>query len=160
LESEPWHAKKWYRRSLFYRQQKSVQLELMLDASASAPDAFLVRDFPVSYSPIYREYTYRFAKGLVDGVSVDNAFPEKLDFFELANSSSDVVELDLKSATGIKLEDSKNVSRYNKDSSDSTDRVSFANDYDEELTENYYNEDSSDEFDTFEESLSIIEGDE
>lgn len=55
LRAEPWHAAAWYRR----KQGKHVDLPLVLDASSPSEAQEVVRDIPVSFSPVRREYGWR-----------------------------------------------------------------------------------------------------
>jgi len=55
LRREPWQAAPWYRKT----QQDQVRLQILRDAETPATPGELVRDHPVSFSPIRREYGWR-----------------------------------------------------------------------------------------------------
>jgi CRISPR system Cascade subunit CasD len=71
LIAEPWHAKDWYQRIHDQqRQPHALDLEIVVDTTPDNPDSFVVSDVPVSYSPIYREYSNRFVESRLDGVTI------------------------------------------------------------------------------------------
>lgn len=55
IRAEPWHAAAWHRR----QQPQTVQLAVLLDAPADVDDGETLRDVPVSFSPVRREYSWR-----------------------------------------------------------------------------------------------------
>ena len=55
LEQEPWQASDWYQG----RQRGSVRLRLILETPKGQPAWHSLRDQPVTFSPIHRQYTYR-----------------------------------------------------------------------------------------------------
>lgn len=55
LRSADWLARPWYRR----QQGRTVHLELALDANPGESDTDTVRDVPISFSPVRREYGWR-----------------------------------------------------------------------------------------------------
>lgn len=77
LRAERWWAREWYQR----QQGKTVHLELVLDATPGEPDTETVRDIPISFSPVRREYGWRDVRR---AQPVEMANPEgrsDLDFF-------------------------------------------------------------------------------
>jgi CRISPR system Cascade subunit CasD len=55
LRTHEWQASEWYRR----QQGRQVLLELVVDAAPGTEDAETVRDVPVSFDPVRREYGWR-----------------------------------------------------------------------------------------------------
>jgi CRISPR system Cascade subunit CasD len=55
LRSEPWQASSWYRRS----QSQLVDLPIVQDAKDPAEVGELVRDQPIRFDPVRREYGWR-----------------------------------------------------------------------------------------------------
>jgi len=55
LRAEPWQASVWFRRS----QPHEVQLAVVRDAESPAELGEIVRDQPVSFDPVRREYGWR-----------------------------------------------------------------------------------------------------
>lgn len=55
LRHAEWQAAQWYRR----QQGKSVDLELVVDASPGIRGAETARDVPISFDPVRREYSWR-----------------------------------------------------------------------------------------------------
>jgi CRISPR system Cascade subunit CasD len=55
LKSEPWQASPWYRRT----QSGLVDLPIIRDATESPGVGDLVRDQPISFDPVRREYGWR-----------------------------------------------------------------------------------------------------
>ena len=55
LQQEPWLASDWYRS----KQRGFVRLRLILETAKGHPAWHSLRDHPVSFSPIHRQYSYR-----------------------------------------------------------------------------------------------------
>ena len=55
LRAQEWLARDWYRQ----RQGRVVHLELVLDADGVQPDTETLRDLPLSFDPVRREYGWR-----------------------------------------------------------------------------------------------------
>lgn len=55
LRAHEWLAADWYRR----QQGQTVHLELAVDATPGDPDAETLRDVPLSFDPVRREYGWR-----------------------------------------------------------------------------------------------------
>jgi CRISPR system Cascade subunit CasD len=55
LRSEPWHASPWYRHT----QPGLVDLPIIRDAEDTAGGGELIRDQPVSFDPVRRDYGWR-----------------------------------------------------------------------------------------------------
>ncbi|MGR6924577.1 type I-E CRISPR-associated protein Cas5/CasD [[Actinomadura] parvosata] len=57
LRQEPWHAAPWYQRR--HRDERDVELELLLEAAAEDGPTDTLRDQPVSFDPAHRQYRLR-----------------------------------------------------------------------------------------------------
>lgn len=56
LRAEPWQAARWHRRK---QSNLGVDLPIMRDAESTAEAGETVRDSPISFSPVRREYGWR-----------------------------------------------------------------------------------------------------
>ncbi|MFG1701530.1 type I-E CRISPR-associated protein Cas5/CasD [Nonomuraea sp. NPDC049309] len=57
LRQEPWRASPWYQRR--YRDEREVELELLLEAVIEDGPTDTLRDQPVSFDPVHRQYRLR-----------------------------------------------------------------------------------------------------
>ncbi|PZG15596.1 type I-E CRISPR-associated protein Cas5/CasD [Nonomuraea aridisoli] len=57
LDKEPWHAASWYQRRR--REERRVELEILIEAGANDGSVDSVRDQPVSFDPLHRQYRLR-----------------------------------------------------------------------------------------------------
>ncbi|QYC44714.1 CRISPR system Cascade subunit CasD [Nonomuraea coxensis DSM 45129] len=57
LQREPWHAARWHQRRR--RDERSVELELLIEAEAEDGPVDSLRDQPVSFDPLNRRYRLR-----------------------------------------------------------------------------------------------------
>jgi CRISPR system Cascade subunit CasD len=67
LEQHPWLASPWVQRR---HHSATIELDIVLDCAADAPDAELVRDEPISFDPRERRYGWRSVRR--DKVTVPN----------------------------------------------------------------------------------------
>lgn len=68
LRSEPWHASAWYQRRR--RDERRVELEVVLDADSGGDLGDSLRDRPLSFDPRHRRYGLRTVRS--ETVSVAN----------------------------------------------------------------------------------------
>ncbi|TDC07663.1 type I-E CRISPR-associated protein Cas5/CasD [Nonomuraea longispora] len=57
LRQEPWRAARWYQRR--HRDEREMELELLLEATVEDGPADALRDQPVSFDPVHRQYRLR-----------------------------------------------------------------------------------------------------
>lgn len=62
LRTVPWVAKQWYRRSPAVASLPEVHVETITDCEPATAGAVTVRDQPLSFDPVHREYGWRTVK--------------------------------------------------------------------------------------------------
>ena len=74
LQTEPWQASVTYQKKLHREQQ--VKLEIIIDAQFGAQGSFVLRDLPLTFNQVNRQYASRSVISYLSGTSVTNPFAE------------------------------------------------------------------------------------